>query len=293
MKQNHNFLSVIIPVYNDQKGIDKCIEALLSQNYPIDHFEIIIVDNASWPPIIKPSNSANVRLITCRIKGSYAARNAGIKEAMGDMLAFTDADCVPDKDWLFSGTNALNSCRRKCIIGGEVKMVLPDNPTSVALYQGLTGFMMKENIEQSRFTGTGNLFVRKEVFLVVGTFNEGLLSGGDREWCWRAGAAGYDIQFAADTVVITSPRKTIASAFRQATRVAGGRYMLQRMNSKHIQPSLIKPHRSSIESLGWIIKHQGLSFKDRMRVMFVAILIKFWTILESFRLKFMGAELRR
>jgi glycosyltransferase involved in cell wall biosynthesis len=294
MSRKFAYISVIVPVYNDQRGLNTCLDALLSQSYPRDRFEIIVVDNASSPPIvINRLKSENVKLVVCPIPGSYAARNEGLKAVNGEIIAFTDADCQPRTDWLKSGVNAIEHYGGKCIIGGEVNILLPSQPTAVELYQFYTGFMQKENIERLGFTATANLFVPKNIFENVGMFNEELLSGGDREWCWRAGSMGYGIKYASDACVMTTPRPTIASAFRQAARVAGGRWMLQRMNLSHIKPFSIKPHRSSLSAVTWILKHPDLCFPDRLRVLSAAVLIKFWASMETSRLKFMGGKLHR
>ena len=87
------FISIIIPVYNDQKGLDKCLKFISKQNFD-RNFEAIIIDNLSEREIyIKKEFSNFARLVKCENKGSYAARNVGIYNAKGEILAFTDADC--------------------------------------------------------------------------------------------------------------------------------------------------------------------------------------------------------
>jgi glycosyltransferase involved in cell wall biosynthesis len=294
MNRNLPYISVIVPVYNDQMGINACLESLTKQSYPPDRYEIIIVDNQSKPQIvINDSLFKNTKLILCPVKGSYAARNAGVKTAKGDILAFTDADCQPDQEWIMKGIGTIQSSPKQCFVGGDVKMVLSEKPTSVELYQSLTGFMQKQNVELLGFSATANLFTPMDIFSKIGMFNEKLLSGGDREWSWRARAAGYEIKYAEDAFVVTSPRRTISSAVRQAFRVAGGRYGLRRMNSSHVKESSIKPHRSPVEAMRWILMHPHLKAVDRFRILWVAILIKFSGIIETFRLKFLGKQLNR
>ena len=95
------FVSVIVPVYNDGQRIGKCIEALLIQTYPQAHFEIIIVDNGSNDNTRSVIEEHPVKLLVeDRIQSSYAARNKGIKNAKGEVIAFTDADCIPAPDWI-------------------------------------------------------------------------------------------------------------------------------------------------------------------------------------------------
>jgi glycosyltransferase involved in cell wall biosynthesis len=92
---------VIIPFYNAATTVECCVRSLLNQDYPVEDFEIIAIDNNS------PDDSASrvqrferVRLLQERRQGSYAARNTGVQASNGEILAFTDADCIPDSGWL-------------------------------------------------------------------------------------------------------------------------------------------------------------------------------------------------
>ena len=288
-----SFVSVIIPVFNDQAGVDSCLKALLLQSYPHSRFEVIIVDNASITPIrISKAYADIARVITCASPGAYAARNAGIAVAQGDVLAFTDADCRPEPDWISAGLTALHASHSPCVIGGEVAMQLPPLPTSVELYQYLTGFMQLENVTNRGFTATANLFAFKSYFTEIGLFDEILLSGGDREWSWRAAKAGYRVEYAADAIVVTSPRKSLAAAIRQARRVAGGRYAMRRVNTRYITSTGLKPHRSPWRAGSWILRHPELSPWNRLRVFCIASILHFVQITETARL-IMGREPER
>lgn len=278
-------VSVIIPVYNDPTGIDICLAALSSQTYPSDYYEVIVIDNASNPPIrLDLAFSKNARLVACPTPGSYAARNAGIAAASGEVLAFTDADCVPDRDWISAGVAALFREKECCIIGGEVALSLSEQPTAVEYYQYLVGFMQRENIEDRGFSATANLFATKTQILAIGLFNEKLLSGGDLEWCWRAAKAGFSIQYTPEVIVYTTPRTSLVSAIRQARRVAGGRYTLYGTRLEHIPPIGLRPHRSVVSAAKWILSHSELTIWNRGKVFVVASLLKIVQILEMLRL---------
>lgn len=287
-------VSVIIPVFNDQAGIDACLQALQRQAYPQSALDVIVVDNASEVPIrLNSSYSGFARLLVCSSPGAYAARNAGIAVATGDVLAFTDADCCPDPDWIAAGVAALQSGGDSCVVGGDVKMRLSSRPTAVELYQGTTGFMQRDNIAKRGFTVTANLFVRKSDMASIGPFDETLLSGGDREWSWQAARAGYRVKFAADAVVVTMPRTSMKSAIRQARRVAGGRYALRRGSRKHVVSTDIEPHRNAWQSARWILCHPDLSPWNRLRVFCVASVLYFAQAAETLRLVLGRAPERR
>jgi glycosyltransferase involved in cell wall biosynthesis len=94
-------ISVIIPVYNAEPYLVRCIEALELQDYPRDRYEIIMVDNNSTDnsrEIIRQYPS--IRLLHEPKQGAYAARNRGVASALGLIVAFTDPDCVPGHNWL-------------------------------------------------------------------------------------------------------------------------------------------------------------------------------------------------
>jgi glycosyltransferase involved in cell wall biosynthesis len=266
------FVSVIIPVFNDQGGIDSCISALERQRYPADLLEVIVVDNASDVPVrIDAEPAFQARVIRCESPGSYAARNAGLQVAAGAVLAFTDADCVPDPGWVSNGVAALGVDLSR-IVGGDVRLRLSSRPTAVELYQGITGFAQRDNIATRGFTVTANLFAPREAFAKVGLFDTNLLSGGDLEWSRRATANGYALAFAEDAVVETLPRKSLRAAARQVRRVTGGRKAL-RSDEGGSTLEHIGPRRGALSSLRWILGYSGLGWWDRLRVLTVATLL--------------------
>lgn len=294
IKYDKAYVSVIIPVYENQSGIDTCLEAIAEQDYSNKYFEVIVVDNDSIPPIqINPRIPNTIKTINCKIPGAYAARNAGIKFSHGDILVFTDSDCVPNANWLTEGVNALNRFKGRCIIGGEVVFHLSDQPTAVELYQYLNGFMQRENIEQRKFSATANLFVTRSQMETVGNFDEQMMSGGDREWCWRAEVAGFRIVHDPNTIVFSNPRTSISGAIRQTKRVAAGRYYLNRIEATHVTYSGIRPHRSTFLAAKWILTHPDLSTYDKIRVFSVASILKSFQIIENVSLRFGATAERR
>lgn len=279
------FVSVIVPVFNDQSGIDAAINALAEQTWPKDSYEIIIVDNASNPQIkLNPSFGDIARILICTTPGAYAARNSGIDNAKGDIFAFTDADCLPAPDWIHTGVSALKGNKGHCIVGGEVTMTLSPKPTAVELYQYLTGFTQRENIEQRGFSVTANMFVTRSQVQSVGKFDEGLLSGGDLEWCWRAGHSGWPVVFAPEVIVTTVPRISLLKAVRQVRRVAGGRRNLLKMKAVHVNPKRVRPRRTAREAARWILSHPDVSLWNRFRMLGIASILKTVHFIERIRL---------
>lgn len=295
---NLPFVSVVIPVFNDLQGLQKCISALILQTYEKNLFEIIVIDNGSdkTPKLSNmPSSSVNIRIAFCQKPGSYAARNVGAKVAQGEVIAFTDADCLPDPDWIRNGVTTLNNSGQNYIVGGEIKLLQSQHPTAVELYQCLTGFAQKENIELRRFTATANLFVNKQHFIQIGEFDEDLLSGGDREWCWRAEKLGFKLIYAQHASVSTYPRRSIHAAIKQARRVTGGRYHLRSLGVIDSAEKALRlgQRRSAINSINWLLKNSKISYWDRFRVLAVATFLRVVQSLEMLLLKLGSKPERR
>lgn len=286
-------LSIIIPVFNDHAGLMRCLDGLRQQSYPYSKIQVIVVDNGSTPPVrIGRTYPFAVEVLRCDTPGSYAARNAGVAAARGEVFVFLDADCVPEYEWLCEGTNELVRGGSRCIVGGNVQLFPHERRTGTGLYQRLVGFQQKENIEVKKFSATANLFCYAEQFKDVGCFNEGLLSGGDREWAWRARQQGYRLAYASKAVVSTPPRTSLRDAVRQARRVAAGRRQLKEFGLAHLGDDFIRPHRTGFVALRWIWKRRELSMLERVRVIGAALIIRLASIAERLRLR-LGAQPER
>ena len=94
-------ISVIVPFYNEEGYLARCAQALLAQDYPKERYEVIMVDNNSSDgsaEIVR--RYPGIKLLSEGLQGDFAARNRGLAAAKGNLLAFTDSNCAPEKDWL-------------------------------------------------------------------------------------------------------------------------------------------------------------------------------------------------
>ena len=287
-------VSIIIPTFNDQAGVDVCLGAIANQNFSQGLIEVIVVDNGSEPPlVITGKYPFAIRLVLCTRPGSYAARNAGVSAATGSILAFIDADCWPDPEWLVVGVRSLMAGNGHSIIGGEVSFSAPEKTTAVALYQIATGFGQEENVRDKGFAATANLLCMREQFEAIGPFDDRLLSGGDREWCWRAAKRGLPVRFEPNAKIFTEPRSSLRSAIRQARRVVAGRDMLRTLGLAHLGPAAVAKQRTTLQAVAWILTNHKLGWVDRLRVLVVATVIRGVAVLEGFRLAMGGMAERR
>ncbi len=93
-------ITVVVPTYNEEKNIERCLKALANQTIPRDSYEIIVVDGDSKDRTTEIAARYADRVIRQVSHGVGGARNDGVMVAKGDIIATTDADCLPDEDWL-------------------------------------------------------------------------------------------------------------------------------------------------------------------------------------------------
>ncbi|PQO38075.1 glycosyltransferase [Blastopirellula marina] len=226
------FVSVIIPVFNDCERLEQCLQALYAQSYPANCCEIIVVDNGSRVPI-QPRLVSKFPLVRIGVElkpGSYSARNLGIQMAKGEVLAFTDSDCVPHSDWLRLGVKRLLSVERCGLVAGKIELTFrdPQHPTAAELYEKVVAFPQHDYVSKSHYGATANVFTYSSVMQVVGPFDGNLTSGGDAEWGRRVHGAGYQQVYGDDTVVYHPARGSMWSLLAKRCRTAGGNYFLQK-----------------------------------------------------------------
>lgn len=289
-------VSVIIPVHSDPR-LANCLSALALQDLPDADFEILVVDNATEPD---PRTALIVRQFdgVCLLHephpGSYAARNAGLRSARGEIVAFTDADCLPASDWLRRGIEALRSEPNCGLIGGLVELTVqnPSHPTAVELYERCFALNQQLYVERRNYSATANLFAFRSTFDRVGPFDLRLKSSGDKEWGQRVARHGYRAAFV-ETVRVQHPaRRTLRELLRKAVRIVGGARDLSVMRPSHTSaaPSLVRRLANRIES---VFRHRDLvRRRDRFRVSLIVLCLGATQIVEQLRLR-LGGRSRR
>jgi len=231
---SNKFITVIIPTYRDWFRLSRCLEALDKQTLPSDSFEIIIVNND--PGDIPPADYRfpdNAILLSEDKQGSYAARNRALLSARGDVLAFTDSDCQPRKDWLACAIRCLGENENVSRVGGKIELMLPtDKPLSpIQIYEKVFAFRQMDYVEEQGMAATANMIAKKSVFENAGLFDDSLMSGGDAEWGIRANRLGHKIVYCSSCVVLHPTRNSFAEVVQKARREIGGQFLLEK--NKH------------------------------------------------------------
>lgn len=228
-------VSVIVPVYNDSESLKKCIQALEYQTYCKDYYEIIIVDNNSEENLeLVVSQFPNIRYIKELKRGSYAARNKGLTIAKGDIIAFTDSDCIPAHDWLEKGASILQNNPNCGLVGGKIELYFQNEakPTPIELYEKVSAFPQEKYVQERQFGVTANLFTRRSVLEQVGCFKSTLKSGGDREWGLRVSKAGYQLIYSQGVCVKHPARKSWSELHTKIVRQTSGMLDVASLNQK-------------------------------------------------------------
>jgi glycosyltransferase involved in cell wall biosynthesis len=215
-----NFISIIIPVYNAEKYIEKLLHSLFNQTYEGD-FEIIAVDNKSTDnsrAILDKYKDKVIILDENKKTGPGAARNKGIANSKGRIIAFTDADCVADKNWLKNGIRNINE-NNGDIIGGKVKFYFSKKPTISEYFDSTFHLQNEITIKNIGAAATCNLFTRKKVFNKIGFFPE--LDGEDFIWTKKATKHNFKLKYCKNTIIYHPARK-FKSLFKKQLRVGKG-----------------------------------------------------------------------
>jgi glycosyltransferase involved in cell wall biosynthesis len=193
-------VSVVVPTCNRPALLERCLAALEAQDFDPSAFEVIVADDAASPETEQQVRTSAARA-SCRVRylpisrthGPAAARNAGWRLAEGEIVAFTDDDCLPDPSWLSTGVAAFES--GVAAVSGRVIVPIPDPPTDYE--RDAAG------LERSEFV-TANCFCRLEVLDAVGGFDERFLSAWreDSDLHFKIIATGGRIARAPDAVVV-------------------------------------------------------------------------------------------
>jgi mycofactocin system glycosyltransferase len=189
-------VSIIIPVKNRPEDITECLQSLSCLNYPADRMEVIVVDDGSKRSISDIVSSFNAKLI--RLEESHGAsvcRNIGAQNASGDILAFLDADCIADKNWLreivpFLQIEGIGAA------GGLVdsyyhKSHLDRYEESFSSLSMGKRVISQGNTESNFYVPSCNLLVKSAVFRAMGGFKKGMHVGEDVDLCWKIRKNGH------------------------------------------------------------------------------------------------------
>jgi GT2 family glycosyltransferase len=211
-------VSVVVPHLDDYDNLDACLTLLGAQSFPGDRTEIIVADNGSSLGLdaVRRLVGSRGRVIEVAERGAGPARNAGVRAARGEAIAFIDSDCRPDERWLEEG---LAELRLADFAGGRVDVLVEDprRMTAAEAFESVFAFRNDRYVKEMNFTVTASMFVWRSVFDAVGGFVNGVPE--DKDWCLRAQRQGYRIRFAPKSIVGHPARRTMPELKRKWRRL--------------------------------------------------------------------------
>ncbi len=257
-------VSVVIPIYNGEADLPDLISCLRTQTYPVEKVEYLLVDNASrdrTASIIQTAaKEASFEGITIRylaeteIQSSYAARNTGIRAAKSEFIAFTDADCRPQPQWLEKLMQPFANATIGIVVG------------EIAAFPGKTLLERhadKNDVLSQRHTlshpfypygQTANLAIRRQIFATVGLFRPYLTTGGDADMCWRIQQqSNCQLQFSPDAIVRHRHRSTLEDYKSQWQRYGRSNRYLHELHGVELMREM-KPPEYMRRLTRWLVK---------------------------------------
>ncbi len=210
--------SIIVCTRNGRSRIGACLEAIHRSDKSYGTYETLVIDDGSTDgtaPFVQ-QNFPWVRLIVLEPCGLSAARNAGAAAALGDIFAFTDDDCEPDREWL-TRLRPIFQSGKFAAAGGPN---LPPPPRTweeavVCAAPGAPSHVMLDDVEAEHLPGC-NLVVTRAAFETIGGFDPQFHTAGDDvDFCWRLRDAGFRLGFAPGAFVWHWRRPSLRAFLRQ------------------------------------------------------------------------------
>ncbi|MDR0534411.1 MAG: glycosyltransferase [Verrucomicrobiales bacterium] len=208
-------VSVVVCSYNGAKTLRGCMEALEKTKYP--DFEIVLVDDGSkdnTQEIMK--DFPGVMNIKQPNMGLSAARNNGYRAANGEIIAYTDSDCMPDEDWVYHITQTLLKSGFAAVGGPNISPPAADwIQATVAAAPGSPSHVLLSDTEAEHVPGCNMAYHRWALDLVDGFDVIYRKAGDDVDLCWRLMQQGHKIAFSPAAVVWHHRRFTVDAYFGQ------------------------------------------------------------------------------
>jgi len=235
--------SVVVPTHARPAALALCLEALARLDYPRDAFEVVVVDDDGGIPLDGIVACYRDRLdVTLAVQdraGPSAARNAGVRRAKGEYVAFTDDDCRPEPGWL-RALAARFERDREAAVGGRTVNGLPRNAFARAsqLVVDLVYAHYNDDPECARFLASNNVAFPADGFQEAGGFDESFRTSEDRELCDRWVAGGRRLVYAPEAGVEHVRDVRLGGFLRQHFGYGRGAFRFHRARARRGSSSL-------------------------------------------------------
>ncbi|MDD5677975.1 MAG: exopolysaccharide biosynthesis polyprenyl glycosylphosphotransferase [Kiritimatiellae bacterium] len=253
------YASVVVPAYNGADTLPACLNALVSQDFPADRYEVIVVDDGSTdttPEVVRQyaarSGSPIIRYFRQTNQGPASARNHGAREAEGQILVFTDADCEPATNWLqemcrpfsdtsteITGVKGVYRTRQESVVARFAQME----------FEGRYRKMRK--LKYVDFIDTYSAAFKKTVFASLGGFDTSFpeANNEDVDFSYRLASKGYKLVFNPAAAVYHRHPATIFKYLKQKFGRAFWRMAVYRTYPEKIKSDSYTPQTLKLQIL--------------------------------------------
>lgn len=246
MEKRKPLVSVVISCYNNAETIRESLKSLLNQNYP--NYEVILVNDGSTDNTLEIINEiisgkSNIKIISYeKNKGVAVARNVGIKSSNGDIIVFSDADCIFERDWMKKLVNKFNDGVGS--VGGPDQCPSDSDWINHSIDYAMTSFIGTGGLRRGekslgKYHPKGcNFGITREAIEKVGIFDKRLTRyrGEENELNFRIENAGFNINYSPEALVWHKRRATFKKFWKQSFESGRARIKLNR-----IQPQMLEP----------------------------------------------------
>jgi GT2 family glycosyltransferase len=220
-------VSVIVCTHNGSRTLPQCLERLAVLSYP--DYEVIVVDDGSSDGSPDIARAHGAALVQTEHRGLSSARNAGVAEATGEIVAFLDDDAYPDRDWLHYVAASLRANTHAGMGGPNIA---PEDDgfvaECVAAAPGAPIHVLISDREAEHVPGC-NMAFRKSALEEIGGFDERFrVAGDDVDVCWRLQESGRTLGFSAGAVVMHRRRDSVRRYLRQQYGYGKAEALLER-----------------------------------------------------------------
>ena len=248
-------ISVVIPVKNGEDTIGDCLAAVFSQTLP--PLEVIVVDGYSTDRTFEVASKFPVKFIYEDYGTVGGARQVGLENAKGEYVAFTDADCIPERDWLENLVKAFED--GYVGVGGGIKHIgkrLWGNSmafimdTFLGSGNSVQGRLFRNKRVVKSISGCNSLY-RKKDLMEVGGFNVNLSINEDTELNTRLSRFG-NLLYTPDAIVLHNQDRGLKDFAQRMYQFGYGRGKLRLWDLQCVPPSIIPVLLFSLLFTPWL-----------------------------------------
>ncbi len=250
---NGKMVSIIIPTCDRKDSLKAALDSVAGLDYPRDRYEVLVVDDGSVDGTEQLVRELQARVpIVLRYfrqekKGLSAAKNVGIRESRGEILVFTDDDCLLEKEWLALLVKPFDS-PGVGVVGGPDRIPEASGPLATCIDYSVTSFIGTGGVREggamrlAKYYPRGcNTAMLKSVVEKVGGFDENFRAGEDIELVYRVKRAGYSIAYASEAFVWHKRRASFRTFLRQIFSRGYWRAELGRRHRELLELSYLLP----------------------------------------------------